>query len=81
MFDRATADCPVLGIDPGLSRCGYGAVARSGARFEAIAYGVLRTDPKAPLPSRLAALEADLEALVAEIGPGRGRGRAGACSR
>ncbi len=75
MFDRSPSDGPlsdrpVLGIDPGLSRCGYGAVARSGARFEAIAYGVLRTDPKAPLPIRLAALEADLEALVAEIGPG-----------
>jgi crossover junction endodeoxyribonuclease RuvC len=63
-------DRPVLGIDPGLSRCGYGAVGREGAQFRALAYGVLRTDPKAPLPSRLAALEADLEALVAEIRPG-----------
>jgi crossover junction endodeoxyribonuclease RuvC len=68
--DRQLPDRPVLGIDPGLSRCGYGAVARSGARFEAVAYGVLRTDPKAALPSRLATLEADLEALVAEIRPG-----------
>ncbi len=68
--DRPVPDRPVLGIDPGLSRCGYGAVARSGARFEAVAYGVLRTDPKAPLPTRLATLEADLEALVAEIRPG-----------
>lgn len=70
MFDRSLPDRPVLGIDPGLSRCGYGAVTRSGAKFEVVAYGVLRTDPKAPLPSRLATLEADLEALVAEIGPG-----------
>ena len=75
MFDRVVADgslsnSTVLGIDPGLSRCGYGAVSRSGARFEALAYGVLRTDPKDPLPARLAALEADLEALVAEVRPG-----------
>jgi crossover junction endodeoxyribonuclease RuvC len=78
VFDRAPSGAvpsdpvpsdPVLGIDPGLSRCGYGAVARDGARFTVVAYGVLRTDPKAPLPSRLAALEADLEALVAEIRP------------
>jgi crossover junction endodeoxyribonuclease RuvC len=68
VFDRAVDR--VLGIDPGLSRCGYGAVARRGARFEAVAYGVLRTDPKVALPTRLAMLEADLEALVAEIGPG-----------
>jgi crossover junction endodeoxyribonuclease RuvC len=70
VFDQSTADRPVLGIDPGLSRCGYGAVARNGAHFQVIAYGVLRTDPKSPLPSRLAALEADLETLVAEIRPG-----------
>ena len=68
MFDPH--DRPVLGIDPGLSRCGYGAVVRNGARFEVVAYGVMRTDPKSPLPQRLAALEADLEELVAEIGPG-----------
>jgi crossover junction endodeoxyribonuclease RuvC len=69
VFDRSP-DAPVLGIDPGLSRCGYGAVVRTGARFEAVAYGVLRTDPKAPLPNRLATLEAELEALVAEVRPG-----------
>jgi crossover junction endodeoxyribonuclease RuvC len=63
-------DGPVLGIDPGLSRCGYGAVRRSaGAEPVAVACGVLRTDPGDPLAERLAALEADLEALVAEIGP------------
>ena len=71
MFDSCPpADGPILGIDPGLSRCGYGAVRRDGAQFRAIAYGVLRTDPKAPLPNRLADLEADLDALVTEIRPG-----------
>jgi crossover junction endodeoxyribonuclease RuvC len=69
VFDRGSSDGVVLGIDPGLSRCGYGAVARVGVGFEAVAYGVLRTDPKAPLPNRLALLEADLEDLVAEIEP------------
>ena len=60
----------MLGIDPGLSRCGYGAVRRSaGAEPVAVAYGVLRTDPDGPLAERLAALEADLETLVADVGP------------
>jgi crossover junction endodeoxyribonuclease RuvC len=70
VFDRAFSDRAVLGIDPGLSRCGYGAIVRKGALFEPVAYGVLRTDPKSPLPSRLAALEADLEDLMAEVQPG-----------
>lgn len=66
VFDPAG---PVLGIDPGLSRCGYGAVRRDGQAMTAIACGVLRTEPADPLPERLAALEADLEALVEELRP------------
>ncbi|MFO7589552.1 MAG: crossover junction endodeoxyribonuclease RuvC [Acidimicrobiia bacterium] len=65
MFDAA----PVLGIDPGLSRCGYGAVHRTGSTMTAVSFGVLRTDRDAPLPERLASLEADLGALFAEIRP------------
>ena len=60
----------VLGIDPGLSRCGYGVVeqgARGGGR--AVAMGVLRTSPDAPLPSRLAALQIDLMELMKELRP------------
>jgi crossover junction endodeoxyribonuclease RuvC len=59
----------ILGIDPGLSRCGYGALTRTGPQLRAVAYGVLRTDPQTPLPERLAALEADLDALVDELAP------------
>ena len=46
----------MLGIDPGVSRCGYGAVAAEGSRLSALAYGVIRTPPGDPLPDRLAAL-------------------------
>jgi crossover junction endodeoxyribonuclease RuvC len=35
----------------------------------AVAYGNLTTSPEEPLPQRLAALEADLEALVDELRP------------
>jgi crossover junction endodeoxyribonuclease RuvC len=60
----------VLGIDPGLSRCGYGAVEsrpRGGAR--AVAVGVLKTPPSAPVPERLAELQRELRALIAELRP------------
>ncbi len=67
MFD---ADGPVLGIDPGVSRCGYGAVARgAGGSLAAQACGVIRTDPKGELPDRLAVLEGELARLVHELGP------------
>jgi crossover junction endodeoxyribonuclease RuvC len=59
----------VLGIDPGVSRCGYGAVQREGSRLTTVACGVIRTAPAAGLPSRLAALADELEQLVAETRP------------
>jgi crossover junction endodeoxyribonuclease RuvC len=59
----------VLGIDPGLSRCGYGVVERAGRRPRAVAAGVLRTDPSLPVPHRLALLRDDLRDLVAEHRP------------
>ena len=59
----------VLGIDPGVSRCGYGAVRRDGSRLTATACGVIRTTPADPLPDRLATLAAELDSLVAEMQP------------
>jgi len=59
----------VLGIDPGLSRCGYGCVALKGGRERAVAAGVVTTDRELALPERLATLRGDLRALVVELAP------------
>jgi crossover junction endodeoxyribonuclease RuvC len=59
----------VLGIDPGVSRCGYGVVRRDGARHCAVAYGVIRTPPHEELPDRLATLLHELDSLIDEYRP------------
>ncbi len=59
----------VLGIDPGLTRCGYGAVRRLGSTLRAEAAGVLTTAPSTPLPERLAQLQAGLRALLDDLKP------------
>ncbi len=59
----------VLGIDPGLSRCGYGLVRQRGGASHAIAVGVLRTEPSHPTAVRLAELQRDLRALLQEHRP------------
>ncbi len=59
----------VLGIDPGLSRCGYGVVTRRGGSLVAVAGGVISTQPTVPLPDRLRTLADELRALVAEFKP------------
>jgi crossover junction endodeoxyribonuclease RuvC len=66
VFDAAG---PVLGIDPGVSRCGYGALVGVPGGARAVACGVIRTDPAHPLPDRLAQLEAELTDLVAHVRP------------
>jgi crossover junction endodeoxyribonuclease RuvC len=59
----------VLGVDPGLSRCGYGAVVRTGGQLEAVAGGVLSSDPATALPERLRGLLEALGALMEELRP------------
>jgi crossover junction endodeoxyribonuclease RuvC len=59
----------VLGIDPGVSRCGYGVVTRTRVGMAATAAGVLTTPKDQPLPDRLASLNRDLRALLAEFRP------------
>ncbi len=59
----------VLGVDPGLSRCGYGAVKRENGQLEAVAGGVLASDPDTPLPERLRGLLEELGALIEELRP------------
>jgi crossover junction endodeoxyribonuclease RuvC len=62
----------VLGIDPGVSRCGYGVVERTRAGSDglrAVACGVLTTPVTDPLPDRLASLARELRALLDEYRP------------
>ncbi|MEM8905824.1 MAG: crossover junction endodeoxyribonuclease RuvC [Actinomycetota bacterium] len=64
----------VLGIDPGLSRLGYACVERvprqrGGRTARAAAVGVIRTSADAPIPDRLAAIQAEVRSLIAEHRP------------
>lgn len=59
----------VLGVDPGLSRCGYCVLDAGGRRPRAVALGVLRTAPADPVPLRLAELAADFRSLLDEFRP------------
>jgi crossover junction endodeoxyribonuclease RuvC len=60
----------VLGIDPGLTRCGYAVIdGRGPGDVIAVALGVIRTPAGDPLPQRLAALRGELAALIAEFKP------------
>jgi crossover junction endodeoxyribonuclease RuvC len=60
----------VMGIDPGLSRCGYGVVARPAPGvLVAVAAGVVETDITASVPDRLRRLQVELRELFNDHHP------------
>jgi len=59
----------VLGIDPGLTRTGYGVIESSGRSERAVAAGVIRTDPHRPMGERFVELARDLREVVGEFRP------------
>jgi len=60
----------VLGIDPGLTRCGYACVEALGVgKARAVALGVLRTPVELDLAGRLLMLRNELRSLIAECRP------------
>ncbi|MFA5774674.1 MAG: crossover junction endodeoxyribonuclease RuvC [Ilumatobacteraceae bacterium] len=67
---RRGHDLTVLGIDPGLTRCGY-AVLRQGAsqKPEVISLGVITTRKTTDLAQRLAELQQELTSLFDEFVP------------
>lgn len=59
----------VLGIDPGLSRCGYCVLDARPDGPRAAALGVITTAPADALPARLAELQGEIRALINEFAP------------
>ncbi len=60
----------MLGIDPGLTRCGFAVIDGRGAgSATAVTMGVIRTPASDELPQRLATLRAELVSLIEEFEP------------
>ncbi|MGA0862710.1 MAG: crossover junction endodeoxyribonuclease RuvC [Ilumatobacteraceae bacterium] len=60
----------VLGIDPGLTRCGYAVLRSVGPQqVEALALGVVRTSASDDLPVRLGELHTEIASLLDEHTP------------
>jgi crossover junction endodeoxyribonuclease RuvC len=60
----------VLGVDPGLTRCGLGVVEGSTGRpLHLVAVDVVRTPPSADIGARLLAIERAIDAWLAEHRP------------
>ncbi|GIK47658.1 MAG: crossover junction endodeoxyribonuclease RuvC [Hyphomonadaceae bacterium] len=59
----------ILGVDPGLNRCGWGLVLSDGARLTHVAHGVIKPPPQQQLASRLHDLFEGLCAVIERHNP------------
>src|SRR2546430_1567412 len=58
----------VLGLDPGLTCAGYGAVEQMDGSIRAVEFGTIRT-PQGPVPERLAQFYDEVTGLLRKIRP------------
>lgn len=66
----AASSLRVLGIDPGLTRCGVGIVDVDRSRRGTLVHvGVIRTHPDTPIGDRLAAVAAGIRTVLEQHGP------------
>ncbi len=59
----------ILGVDPGLNKCGWGLIASEGSRLSYIAHGVIKPAQQQQLASRLLHLLEELDAVIAQHQP------------
>lgn len=59
----------ILGVDPGLNRCGWGVILSEGSRLSHVAHGVIKPPPSQQLASRLHDIFEALSAVIEEHQP------------
>jgi crossover junction endodeoxyribonuclease RuvC len=59
----------ILGIDPGIGRCGWGIIDVDGPRLKTVGFGCIETNPKKETPERLREIYLTIEGLIKEHKP------------
>lgn len=59
----------ILGIDPGLAKCGYAVIDYDGRTPVPVEYGLIRTKAGVPIPTRLHEIVSELGRIIDEFKP------------
>ena len=59
----------ILGIDPGIGRCGWGVVEVEGSKLKALNYGCIETSPKKEVAERLKEIHEEIAKLIKKYSP------------
>ena len=59
----------ILGIDPGIGRCGWGVVEVEGSKLKALNFGCIETSPKKEVTERLKEIHVEILRLIKKYSP------------
>jgi crossover junction endodeoxyribonuclease RuvC len=59
----------ILGIDPGIGRCGWGVIEAQGSKFRVIGYGCIETSPKKEISKRLEEVYDEVSKIIKKYSP------------
>jgi len=59
----------ILGIDPGIGKCGWGVIEAENSKLKVLAYGCIETSSKKELPQRLSEVYKEIERIIKSNSP------------
>lgn len=59
----------IIGIDPGIGRCGWGVLEYEGSKFKVIDYGCIETKPNGEIEKRLLEIDREIEKIIKKFKP------------
>lgn len=59
----------ILGIDPGIGRCGWGVIDSQGSKLTVQGFGCIETSAKKEVPQRLTEIYSEIERIIKEFKP------------
>jgi crossover junction endodeoxyribonuclease RuvC len=59
----------ILGIDPGIGRCGWAVIQENGSSFKAISYGCIETSSKKEVGQRLEEIYSEITKIINKYSP------------
>lgn len=59
----------ILGIDPGIGRCGWGVIDVRGAKHEALKFGCIETASNLEIPERLVIIHSEIVKIIKTYSP------------
>lgn len=59
----------ILGVDPGIGRCGWGVIETQGSKIIPLEFGCIETEPNSKIENRLFIISSEIKKIIKEFDP------------